>query len=354
MYVHDLSPFLWRITDDFGIRWYGFSYMLGLVLAFLIIRWMTMRQRAGMSSQQIIDFVALCAVGALVGGRLGYCFFYAPDLFLKFKSEFPFWGVFALGEGGMSSHGGIFGIAIVATLFAVRTGLSRLYLYDLAALAGTIGIFFGRIANFINSEMIGRLSDPGFPFSVKFPSEICQWAVNDVPRLSELNSIVAQIPGLTGEQWVEWLEKFQTSDEAKASVNETLLKIIEAIQNGNETIKNALAPLLSARHPSQLYAAAGEGLFLFLFLFLFWRRPRRPGVVGATFLIFSAGIRIIDEQFRMPDLLIGYQLFGLTRGQWLSIVMLVMGLVLWFAWGRRETLPTSGWGHGHSVRLHRR
>lgn len=354
MYLHDLSPFLWRITDDFGIRWYGFSFMLGLVLAFLIIRWMTYRQRSGMSSGTIVDFVMSCALGALVGGRLGYCLFYAPDLALKFKAEFPFWGVLALGDGGMSSHGGVIGVTVAATLFAMQTGISRLYLYDLAAFASTLGIFFGRIANFINSEMIGRPSEPGFPFSVKFPSEIYQWVVNDFKRLSELVNIASQISTTAGQQWSIWLENFQSNEEAKISVNETLGKIVEAVQNGNENIRNSLAPLLVERHPSQLYAAAGEGLFIFIFLFLLWYRPRRPGVIGATFLILSAVVRLVDEQFRQPDPLIGYQLLGLTLGQWLSFVMLIAGLTCWFIWGRRETLPASGWGHGQSVSLHRR
>lgn len=354
MYLHDLSPFLWRITDDFGIRWYGFSFMLGLVLAFFIIRWMTFRQRAGMTSGMIIDFVMSCAVGALLGGRLGYCLFYAPDLALKFKAEFPFWGVLALGEGGMSSHGGMIGVAIMASLFAMKTGMSRLYLFDLAAFSSTLGIFFGRIANFINSEMIGRPSVPGFPFSVKFPSEIYQWVINGSKNLSELGPMVGQISSTAGEQWSGWLENLQSSEEAKILVNETLRQIIEAIQNGNESVRNSLAPLLVERHPSQLYAAAGEGLFIFIFLFLLWYRPRRPGVIGATFLTLSALVRIIDEQFRLPDLSIGYQVFGWTQGQWLSAVMLIVGLTCWFIWGRRETLPVSGWGHGQSVSLHRR
>ena len=174
MYVHDLSPFIWRITDDFGLRWYGFSYLLALSFAFLFLHWLVRRQRSDLTPSMVGHFMAICLVGALVGGRLGYCVFYSPDLFLKFKVEFPFWGVLALNEGGMSSHGGMLGLAVVATVFAVRRGMSRLYMYDLIAISGAMGICFGRIANFINNELIGQPVDPSFPLAVKFPTDIYQ------------------------------------------------------------------------------------------------------------------------------------------------------------------------------------
>lgn len=166
--------------------------------------------------------------------------------------------------------------------------------------------------------------------------------------------MVAKIPGLTQEQWLQWLPKMSEDEGIRLSIYESLRKVVEAIQNGALDVKEALAPLLVARHPSQLYAAVFEGFFIFIFLFVFWYRPRRPGLVCVAFLILFSVVNLVDECFRMPDPQIGFQWFDSTRTQWLSGGMLLLGLALAFIWGRRETLRIPGWGRGHSVKLHRR
>lgn len=351
--VHDLNPFLWRISGNFGLRWYGLSYMMGFICAYFIIKWLAQRQRSGMTPVMVGDFITYAAIGTLVGGRLGYCLFYGPDLFLKFKSEFPFWGVLAVNEGGMASHGGMIGIAVACWLYARRNGINVLYLFDLVTVSGPIGVFFGRIANFINGELVGRPSAPDFPLAVKFPQDITLWPSQEPERLAGLSNVVDKI-GINAEQWVEWTQKFRADASARDMMYDGLNKIIEAIQAGNTAAKEAIAPLLTARHPSQLYGAIGEGLFIFLFLFFMWRKPRKPGVIGATFVVLYALVRIADEHFRMPDAQIGFQMLGLTRGQWLSIVMLVIGLFLMFAWSRSNSLKIPGWGRGQNVRLNRK
>src|SRR5690606_33488852 len=105
----------------------------------------------------------------------------------------------------------------------------------------------------------------------------------------------------------------------------------------------ALAPALTPRHPSQLYGALLEGLLVFLVLFFVWRKPRKPGVIGAIFFVVYATMRIIVEEFRMPDAHIGYQLFGLTRGQWLSVGLLGVGLLCLLFWSRRKVERLGGW-----------
>ena len=352
--VHDLSPILVRIYGDLAIRWYGLSYIMGFIAAYLMVMWLSRRQKQGLTPEMVGDLTAYSALGVLLGGRLGYCLFYAPDLFLKFRSDFPFWGVFALNEGGMSAHGGMLGLALACTLFAFRHGLSSLYLYDLAAISGPIGIFFGRIANFINGELVGRVAPDDFPLAVKFPSDIINWPNQEPGRLAGLSSVVDQIPDLSHDKYLELVDNFKLSSSARDALFEYLNRIIEAIQTGNLAAKDAIAPLLEPRHPSQLYAALGEGLFLFLILFFLWRKPRKPGVIGCCFVIFYATFRILDEQFRMPDAHLGFQLFGLTRGQWLCIAMLVVGLVFLLIWGRREALPIPGWKRGQNVKIHRR
>jgi len=102
-------------------------------------------------------------------------------------------------------------------------------------------------------------------------------------------------------------------------------------------------PAQLPRHPSQLYQAALEGLLLFLVLLWFYRKPRRPGSVGALFLLGYAAMRILGEQFREPDEGIGYQLFDLTRGQWLSVAVIAGGVVFAvYVWKQREA-PMGGW-----------
>lgn len=351
--VNDLSPFLFRFTDDFGVRWYGFSYVLGIFFAYLVMAWLARRQRAGLTLDQVGDLIVYVSFGMLIGGRLGYVLFYSPDLLWMFRSDFPFWGVLAINEGGMSSHGGILGVLVGCALFARKTGLSLLYLFDLCAVASPLGIFFGRIANFLNGELLGRPAPADFPLAVKFPTEIQQWPAQDFAKLESLKPVVEKA-GVTGAQWAAWLSQSSTDAAARLHVQETLAKIVADVQNGDTVVRDALAPLLTLRHPSQLYAAFGEGLLLFLILFFLWRRPRKPGFIAAMFAILYALIRITDEFFRTPDAHLGFQWFDLTRGQWLSLLMGVAGLTLMIMWTRSTSTTVNGWGRMHSVRIGRR
>jgi phosphatidylglycerol:prolipoprotein diacylglycerol transferase len=352
--VHDFSPFLWRISGEFGVRWYGLSYMAGFIVAYLLFQMMASRQKVGLTPEMVGDFVTYGAIGILLGGRLGYCVFYSPDLFLKFKSQIPYWGVLAVNEGGMASHGGMIGMVVACWLYARKHGLNQNYLFDLVSIAGPIGIFFGRLANFVNGELVGRPCDPNFSLAVKFPQDMYLWPAESFSKLSELGPVVASIPGESREKYLEMLGKYQIDPSAREYVQDMISLIIRSIQDGNAAAKAAIEPLLTARHPSQLYAAAGEGVFLFTVLFLLWYKPRKPGVIAAIFVCLYACVRIVDEQFRTPDYQIGFQLFNLTRGQWLSIGMLIVGLVLLVMYSRREGLPFPGWGKGQNVRIHRR
>jgi len=351
--VHDFDPFALRISGDFGVRWYGLSYMMGFICAYLMIKWLATRQRSGMNAQMVGDFVTYAAIGTLVGGRLGYVFFYGPDLLLKFKSAFPFWGVLAVNEGGMASHGGMIGIVVACLLFARKYSVNALYLFDLVAVSGPIGVFFGRIANFINGELVGRVCDPSFPLAVKFPQDIEMWPAQDFNRLPELATVVDKL-GISRDQWLELLGKFNMDQSAREQVYGALKRIVLSIQDGNTAVKAAIEPLLLPRYPSQLFAAVGEGLFIFLVLFFLWRKPRKPGFIASVFILIYAVVRIVDEHFRTPDAHIGFQWLGLTRGQWLSVAMFAVGLVMMFVWSRAGSLKIPGWGRGHSIKLNRK
>ncbi len=356
--IHDISPMALAFFDDFGIHWYGLSYLVALLATYSVISWMAERQQMGLSREMVLDSMIYSILGALIGGRLGYCLFYAPELFISFKPSPPFWGVLALNEGGMSSHGGIIGLIIFLLLFSLKTGRNKLYLLDLAALAGSLGIFFGRIADFVNGEILGRPAPPSLPWAVRFPQEILFWPKYDPQKLVGLTKVIESVPGLSLSQWESLCAKIlenPSNNENLRSMEDMLLKILTSLQNGNEKVKASLPNLLEFRHPVQLYGALLEGLFIFIFLFILWHKPRRSGLMALCFLILYSLARLFDEEFREPDFQLGFRWFDLTQGQWLSMGMFCMGIgwLFVFLW-RRDILPTPGWGMGPHIKVHRR
>lgn len=358
-YVHDLSPFLLKLPDtslwgdQFGFRWYGFSYLLGFVFAYQLIVWLAGRQRAGLTAAMVGDFITYAAVGVLAGGRLGYCLFYDPSLFLSFKSSLPFWGVLAVNEGGMASHGGLLGVIVACILFAKKAGVNYAYLLDLASITGPIGFFFGRLANFINGELVGRVAPESFTYAVKFPSDILSWPSYNFSKLSSLSPVVEGL-GIEASRWSEWLNQFRTDPAAREQVYLALHKIVNEIQNGNSNLKILIGPVLEPRYPSQILASLSEGLFSFVVLFFLARKSHKPGFIAASFAMVYAVSRIFNEQFRQPDLHIGLELFGLTRGQWLSVGLFITGVVLMFVWSRTQSQTVFGWKRDEGVKVSRR
>lgn len=341
--VHTLDPFIWEIFSGFGIRWYGTAYLLGFIAAFYFIRMMSQSGRALMPERLVGDFITYVAIGTMVGGRLGYVLFYSPDLLTSFGPEFPFWGLLAVNKGGMASHGGIIGIIVACYYFSKVHKIEWIHLLDLTAVIGPLGVFFGRIANFINGELVGRPAPEDLKWAVKFPVDMYSWTTEATEKLPLLAEAVNKL-GVSRETWLNWAGSVKTNGEAKAQVENYIEQLILATQQGRNDIVQLLEPLLTPRHPSQIYAAFGEGLLVFLVLLLLWYKPRKPGVIASTFVCLYAVVRICTEQFRMPDVGIGFQWLGLTRGQWLSIVMLVFGLIMIVFWSKRKSLPISGWG----------
>ncbi len=348
--VHDLSPFIFKISDNFGPRWYGFSYMLGFVCAYFMISWLVERQRSGLQRDMVADFVTYAAFGTLIGGRLGYCLFYDPTLFWSFSGTIPFWKVLAVHEGGMASHGGIIGIVGACWLFARKHGLNFVYLLDVAAIVGPIGVIFGRIANFINGELVGRVAPPEFPYGVRFPTDIHAWPTYEFERLSTLTPVVEKL-GIESSRWSEVVSQFKLNDAARNQVYTVLNRIVNEIQGGNAELKAAIAPLLDYRYPSQLIAMATEGVFTILLLFFLARKSHRPGWIAGSFIICYAGVRIFNEQFRLPDLQLGYEALGLSRGQWISIGMLAVGVIVSLYWARTQSSTIHGWSRGEDVKI---
>ncbi|MGP1272776.1 MAG: prolipoprotein diacylglyceryl transferase [Phycisphaerales bacterium] len=342
-WLHDLDPYAVRLGPGFGIMWYGLSYAAGFALAWLALRFLVARGYAQISAEHVTDLVIYGALGAVIGGRLGYVLFYQPSLLWSFSGDLPYWGVLAINRGGMASHGGMIGVAIAGLLVARASASERersldagrvLHVFDLFALAAPFGLLLGRLANFVNGELLGRVvARPGEPapwWAVRFPQEIG----------TELDA------GLrTPEQDLALARLVDEHRLPEQSLEEGLARVLGELQRGSARVAEQLEPLVSARHPSQLYQAAAEGMIVGLVVWLVARTRRSPGVVTASFLISYGLLRIATETVRLPDghLAVARPL-GLSRGQWLSSLMIVAGVAL-LVWVRRRGCPLiPGWG----------
>jgi phosphatidylglycerol:prolipoprotein diacylglycerol transferase len=356
-WVHNLDPFAIQFTETFGIRWYGLAYLTGFILGYWAIVFMTRRSNTGFKEEAIADFITYVAVGVLAGGRIGYVLFYAPDLLTSFDNHFPYWGALKVNEGGMASHGGIIGVMLVCYFYARYNKMSARLCLDLTVFGGSLGFMFGRLANFINGELYGRQAPETLKWAVKFPQEMTLWpgTASEYGRLGSLGPVVealGQIKTASGEMitvtastWQGWVDHM-ADFTYRQHVHEGIESLIRATQSGNTKVTEMLAPILTTRYPSQIYQMFLEGFFVFLILAWIWRKPQKAGVVGGWFGVLYCVARIIGEQYRMPDAHIGYQALGLTRGQWISIAVLLVGIV-WLVWAYMGKGPKyGGWMTG--------
>lgn len=276
----DISPEIFAIDlgpVTFALRWYALAYIIGLIAGWKLIVRMISTPRlwpgaAPASAEQIERLLTWVIVGVILGGRLGYVLFYDLASFAAEPGR-----ILRVWEGGMSFHGGFAGVVVAGVIFCRREKIAMLPMADLMAAVVPIGLFLGRIANFINAELWGRPT--ALPWGVAFPGDAAQaCATFDLPCI---------------------------------------------------------------RHPSQLYEAGLEGLLLMaVFSFLIWRRGwfRWPGAIAG---LFFAGyglarfavefLRQPDAQFVTPDNPLGLYLqlngWGLTAGQLLSLPMILAGLI---------------------------
>jgi phosphatidylglycerol:prolipoprotein diacylglycerol transferase len=157
----EIDPVLVQL-GPFAIRWYALAYIAGLVVGWQIMRRVCEQPPKVLSPAKIDDFLLWAALGVILGGRLGYVLFYKPG----FYAANPL-AILTLWEGGMSFHGGLIGVIAAILAFSWRNGISPFLLSDLMAIVVPIGLFFGRLANFINGELWGRVSD--VPWAMIFP-----------------------------------------------------------------------------------------------------------------------------------------------------------------------------------------
>jgi phosphatidylglycerol:prolipoprotein diacylglycerol transferase len=262
--VDNFSPFVVRFTNNFGIRYYGLAYLLGFIAGGGLLYRYARVGRSLVPAAKVADLVTALVVGVLIGGRLGsYLLYGGWSRFHKDPLE-----IFRVWEGGMASHGGMIGVALALAWFARANKIPFLHLGDLIVSVAPAGLFFGRIANFINGELWGKIPHVPVPWAVIFP--------------------FSEEPG-------------------------TPIK------------------LMFPRHPSQLYEAALEGLLLFVYLqWRFWKSDvvrTRPGRLSGEFLVGYALVRIFCEIFREPDKDLSL-ILGLSRGTFYSLFLIVIGAVL--------------------------
>jgi len=352
-WLHDLDPFLWEISPGFGVRWYGLSYVAGFVIGWLVLRELAKRSVARIEPDRTLDMILLSAVLMVVGGRLGYILIYQPSLLWTFSNSPPWWGALAINQGGMASHGGMVGLAVAAIIIARSihdrfpdTPLRQrtLHVLDLYALIGPFGIALGRLANFINGELLGRIASPaGQPapwYAVKFAQEVIErprsLSPDQVRGLHEALSLpapIAQDPGSISDPDL-WHPDFEQRFDS----------LMGQLQAGSEQAARILEPWINARHPSQLYQAVAEGIVTGIVVWLVARKPRKPGVLASGFFVTYGLLRIATEFWRLPDAHLNVQRFaGLSRGQWLSTIMIVVGIWILLRARRAACARIGGW-----------
>ncbi|BAO42989.1 prolipoprotein diacylglyceryl transferase [Thiolapillus brandeum] len=257
------------------VHWYGLMYLIGMLGGWALARWRVARSKTGWTAQEVDDLLFYCAIGVVLGGRLGYILFYGFGEWLADPMR-----IFRVWEGGMSFHGGFLGVLAAMWLYQRKYHKSFFELTDFIAPYITIGLFTGRLGNFINGELWGKPTD--LPWAMRL-------------RCEEFVSLCRDKLGLPpGTEWTP--------------------------------------PL----HPNQLYEALGEGVLLFILLWWFSSRPRPRMAVSALFLIGYGFFRFLIEFVRMPDVQLGYLAGGwLTMGQVLSFPMIIVGVFLMIlAYGR--------------------
>jgi phosphatidylglycerol:prolipoprotein diacylglycerol transferase len=316
-----LDPVLLPIWKGLALRWYGLAYLAGFLGGFLLLRHLARRRLWVLEPEKTADFIAAAALfGVFLGGRLGYLLFYElPRVGWAGFTADPLM-VLRVWDGGMASHGGILGLAIFAWFYAKRAKVSWTGLGDGLCVVAPVGLFFGRMANFINGELYGRVCD-GVAWAVKFPTALMDRKAPESERFFDAGAAAADAdPGLAAA-W-QTMEQAGSEGPAAAQAQGVFFQELLAANRESEAVGKAISPYLEDRHPSQIYEALLEGAVLFGILW--WVRVRWPlaphGLLTGLFFALYATFRIFAEQFRQPDS--EWIVENLvTKGQFLSAFM---------------------------------
>lgn len=307
--VHTLDPVVVDLGGPFQVRWYGLAYLSGFVVAWALVHWLARRKLVPIAQAAVADFMTACVVGVVVGGRLGHVLFYDRHLLWTFHESFPFWGVLELNRGGMSSHGGMIGTFLAMVWFSRQQRASLLACCDVVCFTAPAGLMFGRLANWVNGELMGRVLPESMQasppwWSVKFPADAVQQA-NEAFERSGGNPVAAQALHRAQELYV-------------------------ACYQGDAAAIEQVTRMVPARYPSQFLQAITDGPMLMAVVVLVWLRPRKPGTVLAWFFVAYGVLRVGTEQVREPDADV-FMLGPATLPMLLSGLMVVVGLAaLWW------------------------
>lgn len=283
--LHDIDPIALPLPFwPHGIHWYGVMYLLAFGAAWFIGR---QRVRAGrlpgVDDNAFGDLLFYGMLGVVLGGRIGYVLFYGFDAFLANPLV-----LLKINEGGMSFHGGLVGVMLAAAWWTRRHRLHYFDVMDFVAPIIPSGLGFGRLGNYIGGELWGKPTDGswGVVFPDSLPAEYARLPMEQLRALHETGA----------------LDRF-------------------------------------ARHPSQLYQMALEGVVMMAVLLLYSRKPRPRYAVSGLFALLYGSFRFLVEFVREPDAHIGYLAFGwLTMGQVLSLPLVAVGLFLLWLSRRAPTL----------------
>lgn len=264
-----------------SLRWYGLMYLIGFIFAMWLAIYRANQPNSCWSKDDVEKLLYTCFLGVLFGGRIGYVLFYNLPLFL----DNPLY-LFKIWDGGMSFHGGLIGVISVIIWFSNRRQYSFFQISDFIAPLVPFGLGTGRLGNFINGELWGRVTS-NTPWAMLFPNS----------RNEDLVLL------LNNPQW--------------------------------QLLFNQYGVL--PRHPSQIYEMLLEGIVLFTILNLFIRQPRPIGSVSGLFLICYGIFRIVVEFFRQPDIQLGLFNGIISMGQILSFPMIVAGIII-MIWAYRYHL----------------
>ena len=283
MMIHpQFDPVLISI-GPLAIRWYALSYIVGFILFTILGRRRIAQGNSVFTKEMLDDFLTWGILGVILGGRIGYVLFYKFSDYLANPLD-----IFKVWEGGMSFHGGFLGVVVAMWLFGRKHNISILKLMDTVAPLVPLGLASGRIGNFINGELWGRVTELNAFWAMGFP----QARYEDAEAAAH-NSL-----------WAEWLQQY------------------------------GMLP----RHPSQLYQFALEGICLFVIVWIFSKKPRPAGQTAALFLGGYGLFRFIAEFARQPDDYLGLLTLGLSMGQWLSVPMIVLGVIGFVWFGRKNSV----------------